>query len=223
MTRIQLPLGLTSAVAATGEADFVVAESNREAFAWITQQWPNWPSHGLILRGPRGSGKSHLAQIWAHRANAEFLAAPALSGDSRLVLEDVERFFGNAESEEMLFHLLNQVASHKGHILMTAVIAPVLWPVQLPDLRSRLLALPVAAIEPPDDAALTAVISKLFSDRQLRVPADVIDYLVRRIERSYASAHAAVVACDAAALATGRAMTLPLVREVLARGVELSD
>lgn len=222
MTRVQLPLGLTNAIAAMGEADFVVSDNNREAFAWVAEQWPNWPAHGLVLRGPRGSGKSHLAKIWAHRANAEFLEVPALSGGARLVLENVERFFGDAEAEEMLFHLLNQLAAHKGHILLTAEAAPVLWPVKLPDLRSRLLALPVASIEAPDDEALTAVISKLFSDRQLRVPAEVIDYLVRRIERSYASAHAAVVACDAAALATGRPITLPLVREVLARGVELA-
>ncbi len=223
MTRIQLPLGITSTAPAMGEADFVVTDNNREAFAWLTTQWPDWPAHGLILRGPKGSGKTHLAQIWAHRSNAEFLTAPTLSGGSRLVLEGIERFFGDPAAEELLFHLLNQLAAHKGHLLFTAETAPVLWPVQLPDLRSRLLALPVAAIDAPDDAALLIVISKLFSDRQLRVPADVIDYLVRRIERSYASAHAAVVACDAAALATGRAITLPLVREVLARGVELSS
>ena len=100
-------------------------------------------------------------------------------------------------------------------------IAHVRWNVQLPDLRSRLLALPTAHIDQPDDAALTAVIGKLFADRQIRVTADVVDYLVRRIERSFASAHAAVAACDAAALATGKAITLPLVREVLARGSEI--
>jgi chromosomal replication initiation ATPase DnaA len=216
--RLQMPLGF-AAPAAMGEADFVTTEGNREALAWL-QRWPDWPSHGLVLYGPKGSGKTHLAHIWAQLADAEFLTAPTQDKGPRVVLEDAERFMSDNAYEEVMFHLLNQLSGRGGHILITANRAPVLWPIKLPDLRSRLLALPAAHIDPPDDAALLAVMGKLFADRQLRVPAEVIDYLVRRIERSYVAAHAAVVALDAAALATGRPVTLPLAREVLARNAE---
>ncbi len=213
--RQQIPLGFASA-AAMGEADFVVTSGNQEALAWL-QKWPDWPSHGLVLYGPQGSGKTHLAHIWAQRAGAEWLTAPDHDRGARVVLEDAERLIGHPQYEEALFHLLNSLVSRNGHILLTATQAPVLWPIKLPDLRSRLLALPTAHIAPPDDEALRAVMLKLFSDRQLRVPGEVIDYLVRRIERSYGVAHKVVAAIDAAALASGRAITLPFVRDVLAQ------
>lgn len=215
MSATQLPLEF-SPCPAYGEADFLPSDRNREALAWLTS-WPDWPSHGLVLYGPKGSGKTHLAHIWAARAKAEFLVSPALDKGPRVVLEDAGNFMGDAVAEEGLFHLLNSLAARQGHILLTASMAPVLWPVRLPDLRSRLLALPAAHIESPDDEALMAVIGKLFADRQLRVPFEVVDYLVRRIERSYVAAHGAVAVLDAAALATGRAVTLPLARETLAR------
>lgn len=217
--RVQLPLGFTP-LSAMGADDFVTTAGNEEALAWLGR-WPEWGAHGLVLYGPKGSGKTHLAHIWAQRAGAAFVAQPALDMGARLVLEDAERFMGDSAAEEMLFHLLNQLKGEGGHMLLTAQSAPIRWNIRLPDLRSRLLALPTAHIDPPDDAALTAVIAKLFADRQIRVPADVTDYLVRRIERSFAAAYAAVVACDAAALATGKAVTLPLVREVLARNAEI--
>lgn len=217
--RVQLPLGFTPA-SSMSEADFVPTEGNQEALAWL-QSWPEWPAQGLILYGPKGSGKTHLAHIWAQRSHAVFIEQPVLNQGARLVLEGAEQLAGSAEAEEMLFHLLNQLKSQNGSILLTAETAPITWNIALPDLRSRLLALPTAHIDPPDDAALGAVIAKLFADRQIRVPADVVDYLVRRIERSYTSAFAAVAACDAAALATGKAVTLPLAREVLARCSEI--
>lgn len=217
--RAQLPLGFAP-LSALAAADFVPTEANAEALAWV-EKWPDWPAHGLVLYGPKGSGKTHLAHIWAQKAGAAFITAPTLDKGARLVLEDVGQL--TAEGEEMLFHLLNQLKGEGGFILLTAPTPPAQWNIKLPDLRSRLLALPVAQIHEPDDAALAAVMGKLFADRQIRVPAEVIEYLVRRIERSFAAAQAAVLACDAAALATGRAITLPLAREVLARNSEIAS
>ena len=198
-----------------GEADFVPTESNQEALAWV-KHWPQWPSHGLVLYGAAGSGKTHLAHIWAQRVQGVFMQDPAdATLCARLVLDNIEPFLGHKEHEEALFHRLNRLAAQGGHILITAQCAPVLWAVQLPDLRSRLMALPTAHIAPPDDQALMVVIIKLFADRQLRVSMDVVDYLVRRIERSFSAAFMVVDACDKAALASGRGITLPLVREVL--------
>lgn len=217
--RVQLPLGFAPLSALTA-ADFVPTDANAEALAWI-EKWPEWPAHGLVLYGPRGSGKTHLAHIWAQRAGAAFITAPVLDMGARLVFDNVGQLTG--ENEEMLFHLLNQLKGEGGAILLTAPNPPVQWNVKLPDLRSRLLALPAVQIHEPDDAALAAVMGKLFADRQIRVPAEVIEYLVRRIERSFAAAQAVVLACDAAALATGRAITLPLAREVLARNSEIAS
>lgn len=218
--RVQLPLEFAASVA-MGENDFVVTGGNQEALAWL-QRWPDgWPAHGLVLYGPPGSGKTHLAHIWAARARAVFLDHPGPDVGARAVLEDVERFFGQPAAEEALFHLLNSLAARQGHILMTATRPPVLWPVELPDLRSRLLALPCAHIDQPDDVALQAVMGKLFADRQLRVGVEVTDYLVRRIERSYIAVRSVVAALDAAALASGRAVSLPLAREVLSRSGDI--
>lgn len=216
--KVQLPLGFTPS-ASLGEADFVETEGNAEALAFL-RQWPAWPSHALVLYGDKGSGKTHLAHIWAQKAGAVFIPSPVLDQGERLVLEDADRLMGHAEAEEALFHLLNHLSASKGSLLITANTPPALWPVKLPDLRSRLQALPTVHLDAPDDAALAALMAKLFADRQLLVGQDVIDYLVRRIERSSSAAHAAVAACDAAALATGRAVTLPLAREVLARITE---
>lgn len=219
MTARQLPLGFTSP-AAMGEGDFIPAETNKEALAWVNR-WPEWPAHGLILIGPAGSGKTHLAHIWSARAKAAFATSLDLPAEPRLVLEDADRWITGPNCEEKLFHLLNHIAANKGYLLITASDVPSQWAVKLPDLRSRLLALPATHIEAPDDATLIALMGKLFSDRQLQVNAEVLDYLVRRIERSYSAAAGVVVALDAASLATNRAVTLPLAREVLARMDEM--
>ncbi len=216
MTGAQLPLAFTTETALT-ETDFVAATSNNEALAWVTA-WPTWPGYGLVLHGPPGSGKTHLAHIWAARSGAVFVtAAGALSGHPACILEGADQCAGNADAEEALFHGLNTTAARSGSLLLTARTAPALWPVRLPDLRSRLLALPSAAILPPDDVALAAVMTKQFADRQLRVTPELVTYLVRRIERSYAAIPQVVAQLDAQALSTGRPLTTALARDVLGR------
>lgn len=214
MTGEQIPL-VFAAEASMQEADFVVASGNQEAFAWVTA-WPAWPGYGLVLHGPPGCGKTHLAHIWAARSGAVFAAtASDLVGAQAGILEAADRSAGDPLAEESLFHALNAIAARCGHLLLTATTAPVLWPVKLPDLRSRLLALPSATIAPPDDDMLAAVMMKLFADRQLRVGPEVVTYLVRRIERSCVAAQRIVAQLDTRALATGRALTLPFVRDAL--------
>ena len=205
-----------------GEEDFIPFPGNQEAYAWITH-WPQWPSHGLVLHGAQGSGKTHLAHIWSRRATAQVFTAPAIPTteaipqSASIVLENADTLAGNREQEETLFHLLNTISAQQGKasILLTAQRAPVLWPLVIPDLRSRLLALPTAQISQPDDKTLAALIGKLFADRQIRVPAEVISYLVRLLERSYSAALNAVTCLDEAALTRKQAITLPLARTVL--------
>ena len=197
------------------EADFVVAAGNQEAFAWVTA-WPAWPGYGLVLHGPSGCGKTHLAHIWATRSGAVFAETASYLVEAQAgLLEAADQSAGDPVAEEALFHAMNAIAARRGHLLLTAATAPVLWPVRLPDLRSRLLALPSATIALPDDVTLAAVMMKLFADRQLRVSPEVVTYLVRRIERSCVAAQRIVAQLDMCALASGRALTLPFVRDVL--------
>lgn len=212
----QLAFDLPSAEAMT-RADFFVAPSNALALHTV-EDWRNWPGRKLLLIGPEGSGKTHLARVWAEMAGALILPAAALRtldptdlAATPVAVEDAERLDG-AEAE--LFHLHNLV-TQGASLLMTAQRPPRDWGLRLPDLISRLQAAPIARLDAPDDALLSAVLVKLFADRQVAVPANLIPYLVSRMPRSIGAARALVAALDAAALAGGRPITRALAAEVL--------
>src|SRR3954453_16095571 len=200
--------------------DFLCGNLNAAALRLI-EQWPDWPDRVLALVGPEGAGKSHLAAIWAEVAGARrgsggALGAADLLGElatAALVVEDA----GNEFDERALFHLINLVRQEQAHLLITARAAPVAWRAALPDLASRLRAIPVVALDPPDDALLRAVMVKLFADRQLAVDESLIGYLAARIERSFAGARAAVHELDREALRQQRPVTRALAAELMAR------
>ena len=210
---------------ALGREDFVVAPCNETAVAWI-DRWPDWPQPVLAVHGPPGSGKSHLAQVWRRASRAETVSPeafetrdpPALAGAGTAVLiEDLDRLLAAAdpEREERLLHLHNLVLEAGGQLLLTARSAPTRWPCALPDLRSRLAAAHAVPLGAPDDQLIQALLIKLFSDRQLRVSAPVVKYLLPRVERSFTALREVVGAIDEAALATRRDISVPLVRRVL--------
>jgi chromosomal replication initiation ATPase DnaA len=198
--------------------DFVVTEANASALA-LVERWPDWPASSVALVGPAGSGKSHLAAIWATAAGARWVEATALDAAATtwrnreaVVVENIDA----ADIDEAgLFHLLNVVGERQGHLLLTARTPPATWSVVLPDLRSRLSALVVVQLNAPDDFLLKAVIAKQFADRQLAVEPDVVGYLVRRMERSLAEAGRIVEAIDQLSLAKGRRVTKALAAQVL--------
>lgn len=209
--------------------DFLVSPSNRAAVQTI-DRWPDWPSHALALVGPPASGKSHLAAVWQAKAKARRLQGAELAARSRLmsaprpavIVEDADVALARPKEQGGLdpvdlFHLFNWMRERGGYLLMTARTPPPRWPVGLPDLKSRLASIPVAAIAAPDDDLLAALIVKQLADRQLKVAPRVIDYLVTRIDRSFAAADAAVSALDAASLEAKRAITVPLAKQVLER------
>ena len=201
--------------------DFLVTGSNRMAFEAVTR-WPAAPGdvHALALVGPPGCGKTHLAEIWRMERDAlrctpadlSVEAVPTLLSRGALVLEDMP---GESLDETALFHLLNLARQEGAFVLFTATASPATWPVALPDLKSRLAALPLVELEPPDDDLLRAVLVKLFADRQLRVDERVISYLLLRMERSLSAAERLVAALDAAALAERRNITRQLAAKVL--------
>ena len=198
--------------------DFLTGASNEAALATI-ERWPDWADRVLALSGPEGAGKSHLAAIWAEKAGARRVSARALGetdllhalATGALVVEDA-----SAELDERaLFHLLNLVREEDGYLLLTARTPPATWGVALPDLASRLRAVPVVTVSAPDDALLRAVMVKLFADRQLAVDETLIAYLATRIERSFAVARETVERLDREALRQKRGVTRALAAEML--------
>jgi chromosomal replication initiation ATPase DnaA len=204
----QLPLDLAYRPA-LGSADFVVADANRDAVAWI-DRWPDWPAHALALHGPKGCGKTHLAHVWQAKSGAVMLTQPLADGvapPSRVVLDEPRDW-----TETALLHLYNALREAGGHLLIVSEIPPARWNVALPDLASRLASIPAVALAAPDDELLVAVMAKQFSDRGLEVNDDVLRYVASRIERSFAAAAEMVEKIDRAALAEQRSVTLALVR-----------
>jgi chromosomal replication initiation ATPase DnaA len=207
----QLPLDLAYRPA-LGSADFVVADANRDAVAWI-DRWPDWPAHALAIHGPKGCGKTHLAHVWQAKSGAVALAAPPAEGATppACVVLDEPRGW----PETAFLHLYNSVREAGGHLLIASEIPPARWDVALPDLASRLASIPAVALAAPDDELLIAVMAKQFSDRGLEVNDDVLRYVASRIERSFAAAAEMVEKIDRAALAEQRKVTLALVRTCL--------
>lgn len=215
---VQLTLAL-SHPASLAREDFMVGPCNAAALDAI-ERWPDWPGRTLALVGPRGSGKSHLAAIWAARAGARMIAAsaldeaaaPAALASGAVLVEDAA---AGAVNERALFHLLNIAREEQGYVLLTAESAPATWTLRLADLASRLRAVPVVTIGPPDDALFRTVLVKLFADRQLTVDEALLVYLERRVERSLAAAQAVVAALDREGLRQQRPVTRALAAELL--------
>ena len=203
---------------ALGREDFVVAPCNEAAVAWL-DRWPDWPGPALVIHGPPGAGKSHLAEVWRQRSGAEVVEAthlteaiPDAEQAPALVIDGLDRRI----DERALLHTYNGIAERGGHLLLIALTAPARWPLALPDLASRLRLAPAVTLGMPDDALLAALMLKLFADRQIAVAPEVPAYIVPRIERTFEAVARFVERLDRAALAEGRPVTVPLARAVLA-------
>lgn len=202
--------------------DFFVSPANALALSAL-EGWRGWPGGKMMLVGPAGAGKTHLAHIWAADAGASLLAGadlggadlPELAAGGAVGIEDAEAVAGHPACEAALFHLHNLLTERRGALLLTCAAPPRDWGILLPDLASRLQAAALTRLDPPDDALLSAVLIKLFADRQISVPPTLISYLISRMDRSFAAARDLVAALDAQALAEGRPVTRPLAAKVL--------
>jgi chromosomal replication initiation ATPase DnaA len=197
--------------------DFLSGPSNEAALV-LVDSWPDWPARAVALVGPEGSGKTHLATVWAGVAGARVVSGrhlgdvdlPSALATGALVVEDAAAL----EDEPTLFHLINLAREEGAFLLFTARSVPSLWPVSLPDLMSRLRALPVVELDAPDDALLHGVLVKVATDRQLALDESVVRYLLTHIERSFAAARGAVIALDKEALRQGRPPSRALAAEM---------
>ena len=218
MTSTQLALSLEHFPVLTRH-DFLSDPSNEDALRWI-DRYPNGPSTALIIYGEEGSGKTHLAHIFASKTKAPLFQAsiltqkdlPDLLTSEALVLEDVEATLTN---ENALLHLFNMVKEQSKHLLLTANSPPNQWGIKLKDLSSRLATCTLVGLKSPNDTLMAAVIVKMFADRQLRIQQHVIDYLLQRMDRSFSTARRIVEKADELSLTSKRNITLPLLKEVL--------
>ena len=214
----QLAFALPHAESLTRD-NFLEGPANEAALALI-ESWPDWPNRIMLLVGPEGSGKSHLAAIWAEQAGARSVSARALDASAvpgalatgALVVEDLKP---SEFDERAMFHLLNLAREDAAYVLITARVPPSAYEIELRDLRSRLRAVPVVSLSPPDDLLFRGLIIKFCADRQMSIDETVVSYLATRIERSYAAVRQAVELLDTEALRLGRPVTRALAVELL--------
>lgn len=199
--------------------NFLEGPANEAALS-LVESWPDWPNRVMLLVGPEGSGKSHLAAIWAELAGARSTSAHALTATAvpgalatgALVVEDLKP---SGFDERAMFHLLNLAREDDASVLITARVPPSAFEVELRDLKSRLRAVPVVSLLEPDDLLFRGLIVKFCADRQLSIDEAVVSFLANRIERSYAAARHAVDLLDTEALRLGRPVTRALAAELL--------
>lgn len=186
----------------------------------MVELWPRWPGSALLVCGPAGAGKSHLARIWAQRALAVVIAASDIGdvhlgdiGQGRSVVVEQADAIGPREAD--LFHLFNLLREKQGWLMLTARTGPDHWGLATPDLLSRLRLAPMAMIHPPDDALVRQVLVKNLADRQVKVDPGVVDYILVRMERSFEAARLLAGQLDAAAMARGGGITRAVAADVL--------
>jgi chromosomal replication initiation ATPase DnaA len=214
----QLAFALPHAESLTRD-NFLEGPANAAGLA-LVDSWPDWPNRIMLLVGPEGSGKSHLAAIWAEQAGARTISAHALTAAAvpgalatgALVVDDLK---SPDLDERALFHLMNLAREDAASVLITARAPPTALEIELRDLRSRLRAVPTVLLLPPDDQLFRALIVKFCTDRQLTVDEAVVSYLTSRIERSYAAVRQAVELLDTEALRLGRPVTRALAADLL--------
>lgn len=219
----QIPLDLAGRTV-HGRDDFLIGPGNQNAVNWI-DRWPDWPAPVLVMNGPAASGKTHLAAVWRNKAQAQVIRPEVLisktaediaQAGENLVLDGIDPWLGAREAETTLFHLYNIFKEEKRSFLVTMRMAPSHAVFEIADLASRLRAAPLATIVSPDDVLLASVLMKLFSDRQLVVNNDVVQYILPRMERSFSAARDIVARADQMALSKKRGISVPLMRDVLA-------
>lgn len=214
----QLLLDLGGAPSLTRD-DLIVSSSNLDA-ASLIDRWPAWSGPFAVLVGPKGCGKTHLAEIWsdralAHKVNLESMGSSDLDAAQSGRAITIDGLTLENLDETQLFHLMNSVRNAQSYMLLTSETPMEFWPIKTADLMSRIKSATTISILPPDDALLAGVIAKLFSDRQIDVQVSVIQYIAQRIERSLEVANHLVDRLDKMALVNKASVTKPLVKQLL--------
>ena len=213
----QLILNLRS-LPSMGRNDYFVSEVNKEAVSWL-DSWPNWTTFGFIVCGPLGSGKSHLAQVLKTLSHGDIIEAKDISNKNIdqlsekkcLIIENLE----SLTSETLLFHLYNMLLENKNNLMLTSKLNTSQINFELPDLKSRLLSMPQVSIGLPDDRLLKNLLIKQFLDKGILVEMDVIDYLIKRIDRSFEAISKLVAKIDFKSLEKAKKITIPFIKNTI--------
>ncbi|MDB3955423.1 DnaA/Hda family protein [Alphaproteobacteria bacterium] len=213
----QLILNLRS-LPSMGRNDYFVSEVNKEAVSWL-DSWPNWTTFGFIVCGPLGSGKSHLAQVLKTLSHGDIIEAKDISNKNIdqlsekkcLIIENLELL----TSETLLFHLYNMLLENKNNLMLTSKFNMSQINFELPDLKSRLLSMPQVNIDFPDDRLLKNLLIKQFLDKGILVEMDVIDYLIKRIDRSFEAISKLVAKIDFKSLEKAKKITIPFIKNTI--------
>ena len=209
------------------QEDFFIGPSNETVFQTLMTTWPQWRTCGQIVIGPQGSGKTHLATIWQTLTQGIFLKSPVNleqfhqdlknSDQKPAVILDLNNF-PEGFSESILFHLYNLISEYQGYLLILSRHLPQTWSLTLPDLKSRLLSLPVQILSDPDDEVLGAVLRKRFADYQMILPENVYTYVFSRIERSFKAVHDFTDKLNLEALSQKKNINMSLAKKCLTSG-----
>ena len=210
-----------------GLENFYISKSNHLAVSTI-KNCENWPAKKLLLMGPTGSGKSHLAEFWAEKTRALIISMSdifnsdiiELSQYAGLLLDNVDdlKLLDPVEKviiEEKLFHLLNSTSQSSCYFLMTSSSNILSWGLKLKDLISRLETIAVAELLTPDDELLVAVLLKQFDDRQIKVSPEFVLFVSKRINRSFNSISEFVNLIDYLTLKRKKEVTIPIASQLL--------
>jgi len=203
---------------ATGSENFFVSSANSLAFE-VVQNWQNWSNKRVLITGSEGSGKTHLSHVWSTLSNARFISLDTQEHDllnvEAFIIEDIDLIASKPSLEERLFHYLNFAKQFEIYLLMTSSLAASRLELQLPDLSSRLQATEHVNIEAPDDALLSAVLIKQFTDRQINISPSLVEYILKRITRSLLAISNFVAELDILMLKHKKSPSRSMISEVL--------
>ena len=200
------------------ENDYYVSKSNYFAKN-IIDVWPNWEKKIVNLSGEKYSGKTHLSTIFKIKSNAMYLYSKKVNDHTlkqiklsdNIIIEDLDESF----DEKLLYSIFNLVEQDNKYLLVTSKKPVDTMEFSLPDLISRLKNCIIAKIDQPDDDLIYAIILKSFSDRQIKLDNKIIDYIIKRIARSYSKMHEFIYKIDELSLKKKKSINFKIIKEII--------
>jgi|TARA_B110000971_G_scaffold77670_1_gene79810 chromosomal replication initiation ATPase DnaA len=200
------------------EEDFYVSESNFEAYKLI-ESWPKWSSRFINIFGPSGCGKTHLTNIFNKKINSYFIKASDLNNNilSAMKVKEcliIDEYKNNVE-EKLFYSILNQSYLSNQYIIINSLEPIQSLRVELNDLKSRFNSFVNIGIDLPTDELIKVIISKNFSDKQVKIESNLLEYIIKNIDRSYEAIFDLILKLDDFSLSAGRSININLIKKAL--------